>query len=141
MSIRLVTDSNGVTWLCFDEPKSAPKPKPKPKLTRKPAFEFELKIRVCSLEYGSGQDCWYYNLDDDGADRFIEEYQEALANEDYAYVDCEIVAHKRNDPNYIEWFELTEELPRKRATKRVNRVYQRMQTLGLPLLQEPPQQD
>ena len=136
--ISLVTDKNGVTWVCFDEPTSAPK---QPKAKREPVFTFELKIRVGSLKYGPGEDVWHYDLDDDGADRFIEEYQDALANEDYAYVDCEVVAHKRTDPNYIEWFELSEDLPRKRATKRLKRVYQRMQALGLPLLQEPPEQD
>ena len=136
--ISLVTDKNGVTWVCFDEPTSAPAPK-QPK-AKQPVFTFELKIRVGSLKYGPGEDVWHYDLDDDGADRFIEDFQDALANEDYAYVDCEVVAHKRNDPNYIEWFELGEDLPRKRATKRVKRVYQRMQALGLPLLQEPPEQ-
>ena len=131
MSISLVTDSNGVTWVCFDEP-TAPAPAPKPK-ERKPVYSFELKIRVG--HDGPGEDNWYYELDDAGADRFIIDFTQALA--DYAWVDCEVTARKRNDPNYVEWFALDDTLPRKRATKRMNALHQRMLDLALPMIKEP----
>ena len=132
--ISLVTDKNGVTWVCFDEPTSAPALKQRKAPV--PTFTFELKIRTG--HDGPGEDCWYYDLNDDGADRFIADFTQALA--EYAWVDCECIVHHKDEP-YHDYVELDDVLPRKRATKRLNAVYQRMQALGLPLRQEPSEQD
>ena len=129
MSISLITDSNGQTWICFDLQQPT---KPQPKQRKKPVRKFSFELKIRTGENDQGEDNTYYDLDE--ADRFIEDYTIAL--KEYNYVDCECIVHHIDRP-YWDYVELDGVLPYKRETKKMNDIFERMKSLNLPLYSYP----
>ena len=127
MSISIITDSKGQSWICFDTP-TQPQPKQRKKPQRQ--YSFELKIRTGDNQQGENNQ--YYDLNE--SDRFIEDYTECL--NEYNYVDCECIIHHIEQP-YCAYVELDGVLPYKRETKTLQAIFERMQALDLPLAKYP----
>ena len=127
--IDLITDKNGLTWICFTHSKTV---KPEPTQRKKPVRKFSFELKIRTGENDQGEDNTYFDFKD--VDSFIEYYTFAL--NEYKYVDCECIIHHIDRP-YYNYVELDGVLPYKRETKKMNAIHEHMKSLGLPLYSYP----
>lgn len=129
--IDLVTDKNGVTWICFKNGVTVKKQQ-KPLTIKKPVrrySDFEFKIRTADSYDELGSDNLYFDIKD--VDGFVSAYSELLTQ--YSDVDCEVVYYDREYG--IEYCELDEQLPYWREQKLMQQALDKLSALGLPLSQ------
>lgn len=132
--IELITDKNGVTWICFVSGETV-KPQPKPRTRKKPVrrysdFEFRIRFADSAEQMGNGDaDTLYFEITD--VDGFVAAFAEAL--KDHTDVDCEVAYYDREYG--VEYCQMWQTLPYKREQKLMQQAVDKLNALGLPLTQ------